>query len=623
MPGIATHMAIADIIAEQLNEEVNIDEIKKIIQNNEAYFKMGSLGPDMLFFAPDYGDEVRDSLYSILEFYDDYFEPLENFYDSYIQPAVDLADDVTDMIDETLFCNTMNELGTECELLMERFFSVIGNGFFLAVNNYTNVFDLMQPAIQKGEDERSWYWFDMLHYRKTGEFAKNMWDRAQNNQQKAFVFGYLTHIGSDITGHPYVNTAVGGPARSHNQRHHFVENMIDTWVYDELFDQRFTDSKLYQELPYGREAFDRNNGRGTIRSFLRQADTIPQPLQDIFEMTSQSLQDTFQDGVIPEILANKYLTPNDYNIAYFAVLASLKLSTDSYIPKPNAPTDGMLDTINNAIEEFLENASNPPTNHASSSNMCYSFWRDDCDFSADAFEDLLENIYENIAYLGEMVMWTASLLKDIWNIVACTATAPIKLLAKSLLWIIQTNLHTISQEMRHALVLAAFVAPEPEWLAKNPIAQTCVSLKDRTLNNLFSGKGYPHRAQQSNEGFLAFPQTPIEFDSTYPGPYNSGSTPLDFIENAQLDERLYEKYKNAESFDETQNIERETLFTPIGSSISISILLMKELYNGNNLPNWNLDSDRGFGYKTWSVDAPENTNPLAWNSNDMIKGNYI
>lgn len=50
---------------------------------------------------------------------------------------------------------------------------------------------------------------------------------------------------------------------------------------------------------------------------------------------------------------------------------------------------------------------------------------------------------------------------------------------------------------------------------------------------------------------------------------------------------------------------------------------MKELYNGNNLPNWNLDSDRGFGYKTWSVDAPENTNPLAWNSNDMIKGNYI
>lgn len=49
MPGISTHMAIADLIADQLNEETNVDELKKIIQNHEDFFKMGSLGPDMLF----------------------------------------------------------------------------------------------------------------------------------------------------------------------------------------------------------------------------------------------------------------------------------------------------------------------------------------------------------------------------------------------------------------------------------------------------------------------------------------------------------------------------------------------------------------------------------------------
>jgi hypothetical protein len=620
MPGIATHIAIAKIIKEKL--DINLEDeskIKNLIEENESFYKMGSLGPDMLFFAPDYGEGIHELLKQITDFYENIIEPIENFYETYIEPMTDFVDDVVGTIDETVFCGLFSEVGNQCDDTLNRISEIRNNLLFLYANENTNLFDMMQPAIQKGESEKEWYWFDMLHYRKTGSYAKKMWDNSSSDKQKAFVLGYISHIAADITGHPYVNTVVGGPARSHNQRHHFVENMIDSWVYDNMLNSRLTSSYIHRELPSG-ELFDTDES--IFRTLFRNADEIPSKLDEIFEMMEISMKETFEDSIHPERLDSEYLRKKDLNFAYLAILASLKSMSSSHIGKPANPTDDMLDSINNAMNEFLEHASNPPTNSAGSLSFCVSFWRDDCNLSVDSFLNYLENVWENIAYLAELIAWVGQLLKDIWDLLSCTLTAAIKVVIKSLFWIIQSSLYTISQEIRQVLVLSALLPPEKEWLNKNPIGQACVSLKDRSPDDgLLYGKYYPHRAYSSNSEFLKYPKTSPESEVTAPGPYSYGSTPKDFIENVQENNNLYEEYSNAETPRKTRDIEQNTRFESIGSSIDVAKKLMKDLLTGQDIPNWNLDSDRGFAYKTWSVSS--NNNPLAWNSNISVEDEYI
>jgi len=621
MPGVATHIAIANMINENLDEN-NIDEqkIKDILKENESYFKMGSLGPDMLFFAPDYDNDIHRLLKQITDFYEDIIEPIEEFHEKYIEPITDFIDETGDAIDEAVFCNLFEEVGDECDTLLDRIAQIRNNLLLLGANESVDIFDMIQPEIQKGEDEKKWYWFDMLHYRKTGTYAQTMWNNALTNKQKAYVFGYITHIAADITGHPYVNTAVGGPARSHNQRHHFVENMIDTWVYDKMRNTRFTAANIHKELPCG-DLFDTEES--IFRTLFRNADEIPEELEELFNMMHVSMKETFQDEIHPLRIESEYLKEEDFNFAYLAMVASLKSVSSSYIGKPENPTDDMLEAINDAMNDFLEHASNPPTNSASSINVCNPF-SDDCNFSQDALMDFIQSVWENIAYLGELIAWVGQLLKDIWNIIACAVTAPIKVIIKSLFWIIHSSLYTISQEIKQVLVLTALIPPEKEWLTANPIGQSCVKLKDRSPDDgLFNSKYYPHKAQQSNEGFLSYPTTSPEDKSTVPGPYNYGSTPKDFILDAQINSNLYEDYAYADTPEDTRKIAENTRFETIGSSVELAKNLMIKLLNDENIPNWNLDADRGFAYKTWRVTAPSGVNPLAWNSNLSINTQYI
>ena len=41
----------------------------------------------------------------------------------------------------------------------------------------------------------------------------------------------MSHCATDVTGHPYTNAKSGGPYRDHWQRHHLVENHMDSENY--------------------------------------------------------------------------------------------------------------------------------------------------------------------------------------------------------------------------------------------------------------------------------------------------------------------------------------------------------------------------------------------------------
>jgi hypothetical protein len=116
----------------------------------------------------------------------------------------------------------------------------------------------------------------MLHYRKTYEFAAQLWraaDQANNDRFRAFALGWMTHLATDVAGHCFVNEKCGGPYRLHWQRHHLVENHMDAQVYDSEYGAK----QLYQALSCAAlhlyVGFDANGGSHV--SFFDWFDTQP------------------------------------------------------------------------------------------------------------------------------------------------------------------------------------------------------------------------------------------------------------------------------------------------------------------------------------------------------------
>jgi len=108
-------------------------------------------------------------------------------------------------------------------------------------------FSLFGSGVGPQYDDKLFFWSDMFHYRRTNEFACDLFRRAVANgyddesgrvdkdpnaafgyeQGIAYALGWMTHIGTDVTGHAFVNEKAGGPYRLHWPRHHLVENHMD------------------------------------------------------------------------------------------------------------------------------------------------------------------------------------------------------------------------------------------------------------------------------------------------------------------------------------------------------------------------------------------------------------
>ena len=591
---------------------------------------MGSSGPDLFFFAPDYDVILYPSI--LLPFANDVVQPIRDIYENVIAPVTDIINDVEEGVEvvmDELTCNALSTVTDRVDAINESLADIRDSFMVYIFSESINMFDLMRPPLQKGEDEKSWYWFDMLHYRRTGDFLQKMWDNSDTDEQKAYVLGYATHVAADVAGHPYVNQVVGGPARAHNQRHHFIENIMDVWFYDQgqFPSVNITNAKLHQQLPHGEELDD----EGILFAVLEGSVEIKDDLQEIFEMVSQSLNDIFEDEAEHEQHRHPTLTnlidelrlppngipsPEDINLAYWLFLSSLKVSTDSFIPRPEEPLESTLEDIVRAVEEFLDNVSNPPTPPSSRPDTCFALWSDDCDFSLEALEEWIKHLWDNIAYLGELIAWAVSVLKDLLDILVCTITAPLKAAVSSLLWLIHSALYSILEEIRDALVLAAIVHPQPEWVKNHPLAQETIELTNHSWNKI-NEKLYPQRAQESNEGFLKYPETSVEKEPTVSGPYPAGSTPAAILTGigagnfpwarmAAIQEsplELYKRYANSESPANTICIEDSTKHHETLPAIPLALIIFNALReDGEKIPDWNLDADRGYHYKNWTVD---------------------
>jgi hypothetical protein len=73
--------------------------------------------------------------------------------------------------------------------------------------------------------------FEFLRWHSTGEFANTLLTTAGNDQELAYAIGYMVHVAASITAEPFVNNVVGGPYRTHWWRNRLASNFIDAWTF--------------------------------------------------------------------------------------------------------------------------------------------------------------------------------------------------------------------------------------------------------------------------------------------------------------------------------------------------------------------------------------------------------
>lgn len=571
-----------------------------IIQAETPSAIIGSIGPDLFFWGPDY--EVVDKLYKlyknieeVVELYNKIVQPIRKIKDAVVEPVEDLV--------ETLAPNTVQlirYLLNEIEQTSSLFKSAIGTGLFAGVLSGANLltdaagigslsqqfFQLFIPDLQKNKNEKEWYWFDMLHYRRTGNFASNLVNGANSYRQKAFASGYLSHIATDVTGHAYVNQIVGTAYRLNVHRHVTAENFQDTWKYARYYNGESINQTLFARLG------------------------LPENLpSDVGDLLYDAFKGTYTSFDHPTRLpGDGFYTRDQIDVTYEVFYKVLKLMESMAVERPEEPFSGVADILADALDNF----SPPPSPPSSSSSMCS--WEDVLSFgltssSRECYEEFFEEVATWLNYLGELIVWSLETLRNLIDLLlTLLLSLPISVLL-AILYGIQLLCYQIYRSARMVLSTNGFVMPEPDEL-DNSIARNLITLSQSCA---FNFKTFPSIGTPIQNNLIC-PVLSAEQPATAAAfhPIIIDSTPDRFInEESFNEERLRQYALSANDPGQTRSLQRDRI--SIGNATDFTTWMIR-CANESNLPddlqkiiyaNWNLDSDRGYGYRAWRGNVPE------------------
>jgi len=257
MPGPVAHNIIAEQLPEAFDRHGQRQETRQlagVLRNNRREMTYGSQGPDPFFFNPD--DLLgKDVAQKILEWWNDIGDLAQQFNDMFA-PFRKMKRDVEQELNKganTLAANSQTaknfkELVARIRALSGLISTLIKKYIKKFVVNKGDMFGLyVSPKQTCDTHHKDWWWFDTLHYRKTGDFTAELLDigrgrkpgdggQGRKERLLSYGIGYLSHFAADVVGHAYVNAMVGGPYRHHAQRHTSMEKFMDVWAYENFYD---------------------------------------------------------------------------------------------------------------------------------------------------------------------------------------------------------------------------------------------------------------------------------------------------------------------------------------------------------------------------------------------------
>ncbi|MBV9581433.1 MAG: hypothetical protein JO057_22885, partial [Chloroflexi bacterium] len=226
MPGWYIHMDAARQAIGNLDKNANAGailasdtgltaaQLQAIATANPAYFYLGAIGPDIFFLLPDFKPPAGTALWGAANLIRELFTWWD---DNFLGPYEDILGPIADNLSDE-FSSLSGGLSDELSSMFGEAIQYLINFVLVLITRQYDIFGLLSSGVPQGFDEQTFFWSDMFHYRKTYEFAHQLWTNATTDAQRAFALGWMTHLATDVAGHCFVNEKCGGPYRLHWQR---------------------------------------------------------------------------------------------------------------------------------------------------------------------------------------------------------------------------------------------------------------------------------------------------------------------------------------------------------------------------------------------------------------------
>jgi hypothetical protein len=663
MPTAGTHITIlerlaltgefADIIGDLDADEAS-DAGKRL-----RFAKLGAIGPDIFYALMDYGPELQQ--------FADFLSKLAGSIECISKLTKDIDTKLSEVeADITLGTSTyFKEAIDEFQQTFDLMVALIHQGLMaLVIQQGVNLFPIFQARRQLNEPRNSWFWADYLHYVRTGRFVRELFVQSAGNPNfRAFSYGYLSHYITDVTGHPFINEIVGSPWRMYWQRHHLVENFVDTYIWDRWHDSHsgitdpasgeqpldtiravpnasigdgapFTFARLNDHINIGTVA-----GNDPIDAFLMGIckniraglenigvlDKLPDPpndadLNDWADALVRAFRAAYPQP--PQNLPNGYPTSDDIKEAYSLLRLFLRISTEESITEPQFPN--IAADVWNAVKKLWDDVekklgSAPPLPSPGFPGSFEDLW--------EAIKAFLDWAVKTAIAIGEAAF---QFIKD------AIAVAGVLLvdLIRAGLYLIKKALFDIYKYFRFFLVRAAYSIPFTDELTEELGGGiNAVTLWNTAENRpLYSypkeeiaaleETRYPsHYVPWVPPELLAEMRPPnrilVEQPQTWMGPYG-GNAPADAFIEPPVGARAVLSPAGPISFNIV--VTPGTPFIPpsdFGGALQNCVVAFRTVLAAEQagnvpvdlFPDYNLDGDRGYGWACW--DTNDNVNPPA------------
>ena len=580
---------------------------------NLPYLYLGCQGPDFLFFNTN---DVSPTVKSLVEAYFDVYDFIENFKrdlkDLVPQPVLDALaafDEAANaVVTSSSTLTELEELFSDMQQVVDGLMATLLEAVKAWVSEF-NLFDLVshpyrdgvpkgpKPAgfsvpVARADATNEWWWFDAMHYRKTGKLAKKLLEKTTpGSPLHLYAIGYLTHVSADTVGHPYVNAISGGPYRSFAQRHKASENYQDTFNFFDVRGVDWNRSALHALYNF--------NFAGTIDTPNDEPDPFTNLPPALAALITDALNEIYdEDGAPPTPDYAKPISTSDIDDTYRLWYRWFKSATDTGTlpaPVPYSLTaelrevwDQVVDNLD-SIGDFIEDA-------------------------ADAAGDL--GIWGIFLLLGALILAAiaaaAALIDAVLGALTTLGSATIRYAA----CLIYEHLYNAVETFRLAVAMNGLAFPMLEHLADPRISHfanpalpdvnghTVQWIKGRLPALRFVGAGLTH-----NERHLVYPPTSDELPDVFAVPesyLDKTSTWYAWGDIPQKAGVIDELVQLTPSLDTSQNDDGTQLAgiyddkNLLGNALALAEVLYEHVRTGRELPDFNLDGDRGYGFLCWS-----------------------
>ncbi|MBA5635712.1 hypothetical protein H3H37_01420 [Duganella sp. LX20W] len=264
MIGMATKLAALQLLRQRLlaAADPQLAALGNLLSTQARYASFGALGTAIGDFAPvrlpasgTLGAAGANPYIALWKLVFNVFGGDGTAANPGLKPVLDRIRDLLDRLDAVAAAedldalqamsgevDTLNQIATDLSAILV---AIKGDGTLTNLGIVPQVADLigtrMMPASVRpragggaGFPPRFWTLREFLSQRRTGRFAKRLWDTAQSSGRdefKAYALGWLSSWSLSAGGASAVASIVGAPYRNQWWRSRFVGNYIDLWSY--------------------------------------------------------------------------------------------------------------------------------------------------------------------------------------------------------------------------------------------------------------------------------------------------------------------------------------------------------------------------------------------------------